>query len=196
VPQPWPDRQDEGRRQEFKNNLGTLLQDPTVELWFGDESGFEADPRPRRRWAKKGEKARVTHNGGHVRMNATGMVCPRTGQAYFLEFSHTDGDVFQEFLNHANADLSPERPRQIFILDNASWHKRKCLNWGRFEPLYLPPYSPDLNPIERIWLLIKAEWFSDFVAQERQELIARLDKALLWAISRQEENKRTCAIRT
>ncbi|MGD9818702.1 MAG: transposase, partial [Desulfomonilaceae bacterium] len=44
-------------------------------------------------------------------------------------------------------------------LCNASWHKSKSLNWGRFEPIFLPPYSPDLNPIERLWLIMKAQWF-------------------------------------
>jgi transposase len=196
VPRPWPDRQDENLRREFREKLGLLLQDEGVEIWFGDESGFEADPRPRRRWAKKGEKVRVTRNGEHIRMNVSGIVCPRTGQSYFLEFSHTDGEIFQEFLDHANRDLVLERPRQILILDNASWHKRKNLNWGRFEVFYLPPYSPDFNPIERLWLLIKAEWFSDFIARDRQELIERLDKALVWAINRRSKNKNTCAIRT
>ncbi len=40
-------------------------------------------------------------------------------------------------------------------MDNASWHKRKTTHWHNWQPMYLPPYSPDLNPIERIWLTIK-----------------------------------------
>jgi transposase len=39
----------------------------------------------------------------------------------------------------------------ILVLDNASWHKAKSLNWHHIEPVYLPPYSPDFNPIERFW---------------------------------------------
>jgi len=196
VPQPWPDRQDETLREAFREKLKTLLEDSQVELWFGDESGFEGDPRPRRRWAKVGAKARVTKNGDHLRMNVTGMVCPRTGQAYLLEFTHTDTETFQAFLDEANRDLQFERKRQILVLDNASWHKRKTLRWGRFEVLYLPPYSPDLNPIEKLWLLIKAEWFTDFIAKTRDQLIARLDQALLWAIKRPDFNQKTCSIRT
>jgi len=196
VPQPWPDRQDETLRQAFREKIKELLQELKVDLWFGDESGFEGDPRPRRRWAKKGEKARVTKNGDHIRMNVTGVICPRTGQFYALEFSPSDTDIFQAFLDHANRDLTFERPRNLLIIDNASWHKAKRLAWGRFEPLYLPPYSPDLNPIERLWLLIKAEWFTDFIAKTKDELIARLDQALNWVIQRQDLNKKTCAIRS
>jgi transposase len=196
VPQPWPDRQDEAARRAFLERLRGLIDDPEVEIWFGDECGIEGDPRPRRRWVQRGQKARVTKNGDHIRMNVTGIVCPRTGEVYALEFSHTDTEVFQCFLDEANKDLTFERKRQVLIVDNASWHKRQTLRWGRFEPLYLPPYSPDLNPIERLWLILKAEWFSDFIAKTRDALCDRLDQALRWIIQRKDGNQRTCAIRT
>ena len=195
VPRPWPDRQDEAERELFIGKLQEFLRDENVELWYGDEMGVEGDPRPRRRWARKGEKVRVARNGEHIRMNVTGAVCPRTGAFYALEFSHSDRVTFQVFLEHANQDLRFERPRNLFICDNASWHKSKSLSWGKFEPLFLPPYSPDLNPIERLWLIIKAEWFSDFTAKNHEQLIERLDRALCWAIDRKQENQKTCSIR-
>jgi hypothetical protein len=49
----------------------------------------------------------------------------------------------------------------ILIMDNATWHRRKATHWLRWQPKYLPPYSPDLNPIERIWLAINARWFNN-----------------------------------
>lgn len=194
VPQPWPDRQDEALRATFVEKVQQWLADERIDLWYLDEMGVEGDPRPRRRWIPKGQKGRVTRNGDHIRMNVTGMVCPRTGQFYALEFSHSDTEVFQAFLMHANEDVQLERERNLLICDNASWHKSKSIEWGRFEPVFLPPYSPDLNPIERLWLLIKAEWFTDFVAKDRETLMRRLDEALRWVIDRQTENQRTCAI--
>ncbi|MDK2973469.1 MAG: hypothetical protein PWP23_3224 [Candidatus Sumerlaeota bacterium] len=196
VPRPWPDRQDEEAREAFREKLEQLMADNQIELWFQDEMGVEGDPRPRRRWAKKGSKPTVTKNGDHLRMNVCGMICPRTGEAFLLEFSHSDREVFQIFLDEANKDLVLERTRQILIMDNASWHKSKSLQWGRFEPLYLPPYSPDMNPIERLWLIIKANWFTDFVAKTREQLMERLDKALCWAMNRKTLNTKTCAIRS
>lgn len=195
VPQPWPDRQDEALREEFRERMRQWLGNENVDLWFMDEMGVEGDPRPRRRWAVKGSKPRVTKNGDHLRMNVTGMVCPRTGQFYALEFSHSDTEVFRCFLEQANQDLRLERPRNLLICDNASWHKNKRTHWRRFEPVFLPPYSPDLNPIERLWLILKAEWFTDFVAKTREQLIERLDLALNWLIDRTSENQKTCSIR-
>jgi transposase len=196
VPQPWPDRQDEEKRAAFREKLRELASDPDVELWFSDEMGVEGDPRPRRRWSPKGSSEKVTKNGDHVRMNVAGTICPRNGEFYGLEFTHMDTEVFQCFLDHANADLTFERKRQVFICDNASWHKRKNLTWGRFEPLFLPAYSPDLNPIEKLWLVIKAEWFTDYIAKDHDQLIQRLDAALVWAMNRKNDNQQTCAIRT
>lgn len=192
VPQPWPDRQDEAQRAAWLVRLRELLADERVELWYGDEMGVEGDPRPRRRWAKKGERTRLTRNGDHLRFNVCGIVCPRTGQFYALEFSHSNRAAFQAFLDHASADVDFARRRNVLIVDNASWHKSASLRWGAFEPLYLPPYSPDLNPIEKLWMVIKAEFFTDFVAKDRGQLIERLDAALLWAMERQHQNKTTC----
>ena len=194
VPQPWPDRQDEEKRQLFLEGLRAHLLDDTVDIWYLDEMGIEGDPRPRRRWAQKGAKIRVPYYGEHLRMHVNGLVGPRPGQFYALEFTHTDSEVFQVFLNHANQDVKLERSRNIIICDNATWHKKKSLDWGSFEPLFLPPYSPDLNPIERLWLLIKAEWFADFFAKTRQQLIDRIDQALLWVINRPNGNQRTCSL--
>ena len=195
VPQPWPDRQDEAARAAFVERVKGWLADERIDLWYQDETGVEGDPRPRRRWIQKGDKGKVTRNGDHVRMNVSGMVCPRTGAFFALEMSHSDGEMFQIFLDEANQDVRLERPRNLLILDNASWHKNKSTRWGAFEPVYLPAYSPDLNPIERLWLLIKAEWFSDFVSKTREALMDRLDIALRWVIDRSRQNQDTCRIK-
>ena len=196
VPQPWPDRQDEALREAFRQQLRELCQDPDVDIWFADESGFEGDPRPRRRWDKKGSKTRSTKNGDHLRMNVIGMVCPRNGEFFAIETSHSDSETFQAFLDEANRFTALSRPRNILILDNASWHKRKSTNWHNWRPKYLPPYSPDLNPIERIWLIMKARWFNNHVCKNVDQLIDRLDQAILEVISNPNQTQKTAAIGT
>ncbi len=195
VPQPWSDRQDEEQREAFVGRLRAWLNDADVDLWFQDEMGVEGDPRPRRRWAKKGEKTRQVKNGDHIRLNVSGMICPRTGEVFAMGFTHSDRDCFQLMLDEAGGTVRTTRRRNLLIMDNASWHKCKSLRWGVFEPIYLPPYSPDLNPIERLWLLIKAEWFTGFIARTREALCDHLDKALIWAMDRNKRNRKTCSIK-
>jgi transposase len=78
------------------------------------------------------------------------------GQFYAWEFTHKDSTTFQIFLEQANINLKLERKRNILICDNETWYKKKTLVFGKFTPKPLPPYSSDLDPIERLLLLMKA----------------------------------------
>lgn len=196
TPQPWPDKQDEQQREKFLKQLEHLMDQPDVDIWFADESGFEGDPRPRKRWDKKGRKTRITKNGGHLRMNVIGMVCPRTGQFFAIEASHSDSVTYQAFLDQADKTAFFQRTKNVLIMDNASWHRRKSTTWHGWQPMYLPAYSPDLNPIERIWLTMKARWFNNYVCKDEQHLIDRLDQAILDVINNPDRTQKTSAIGT
>ena len=196
TPQPWPDRQDEAQREAFRQLMSELLQDPDIDVWFADESGFEGDPRPRRRWDRKGNKTRITKNGDHIRMNVMGMVCPRSGDFFAIETSHSDSEMFQVFLDQAKEFVPLERGRNILVIDNASWHRKQSIKWHGWEPLFLPPYSPDFNPIERIWLTMKAKWFNNHVSKTVDLLLERLDHAILDVINHPDQVKQTAAIGT
>ena len=197
VPRPWPERQDEQKRAEFKGQLEQWSAQPELfELWFSDESGIEGDPWPRRRWVQPGKPRTVPYLGDHIRQNVVGAVCPQSGELFSLIVDGVDTDVFQLFLDEfAKAVPKKEGKRQLLILDNASWHKSAHLNWHHFEPTYLPPYSPDFNPIERLWLRLKADWFWDFIARTDQELTDRLILALKSFIEDQQKTRSVCAIR-
>ena len=196
VPRSWPERQDPAKREQFQAELRGLQADPQIELWFSDESGVEGDPRPRRRWAQPGQRRTVPYLGDHIRQSVIGAVAPKTGQLFSLVMDGVDGDVFQFFLDQmAQAVPAKAGVRQILILDNASWHKCAHLNWHHFEPKYLPAYSPDFNPIERLWLRLKADWFWDFIARTPEELTDRLCLALKSFIDDSPKTASICAIR-
>jgi transposase len=129
-------------------------------------------------------------------MNVMGMVCPRKGEFFAIETSHSDFETFQAFLDEANKPITFQRSKNILILDNATWHHRKTTNWNGWQPMYLPPYSPDLNPIERIWLKMKSRWFNHYVCKDVDQLIERLDKAILDIIDNPEQTQKTASIGT
>jgi transposase len=196
VPQPWPERQNEQERKEFLQRLHQLVADPKVELWFSDECGVEGDPRPRRRWVQPGKRRRVPYLGDHIRQNVIGAVAPQSGGLFSLVIDGVDTDVFQFFLDEmAKAVPQKEAIRQVLILDNASWHKAARLQWHHFEPKFLPGYSPDFNPIERLWLRLKADWFWDFIARSTEELTDRLCCALKSFIDQPTKTASICSIR-
>lgn len=196
VPRPWPERQNEAERQAFLEELRPRAADPQVELWFGDECGVEGDPRPRRRWAQPGQPRTVPYLGAHLRENVIGVVAPRSGELFSLIVDGVDTDVFQFFLDQL-AQTVPCKPgvRQILIFDNASWHKASRLHWHHFEVKFLPGYSPDFNPIERLWLRLKADWFWDFFARTQEELTERLCTALKSFMDQPTKTASICSIR-
>lgn len=196
VPQRWPERQDEAQRSAFLEDLRTLQENPAVELWYGDECGVEGDPRPRRRWSARGSRPRVPYLGDHIRANVIGAVCPRSGQSFAMIFDGVDTDVFQCYLDYLAETVPPEPgKRRILIVDNASWHKAERLHWHHFERRFLPGYSPDFNPIERLWLRLKADYFSDFIARTPEELTERLCAALNAFMDDPEMTASQCATR-
>src|SRR5690606_9089152 len=121
---------------------------------------------------------------------------PQSGGLFSLIVDGVDTDVFQVFLDEMAKALPPKADvRQMLILDNASWHKSARLNWHHFQAKFLPAYSPDFNPIERLWLRLKADWFWDFIARTREELTERLCTALKSFINQPSITASICSIR-
>jgi len=84
-------------------------------------------------------------------LRVSGVVAPMTVEAA------TDGEIFLAYVEHF---LCPElRPGDVVVMDNLSAHKvdgvRQLIEAMGAKLLYLPPYSPDLNPIEKAWSKIK-----------------------------------------
>ena len=67
VPRSWPADQDQEKRRIFKEELALLLENKEVDVWFGDEVGFEGNTKPRRGWHKKGSRPRVSKQSLRIR---------------------------------------------------------------------------------------------------------------------------------
>ncbi len=83
-----------------------------------------------------------------------GAVAPQTGESVWLEFSHLDGVCFQIFLEQ----LASEYPDNLNVvqLDNGRFHHSNTLKIpDNILLIFQPPYSPELNPFERVWQHIK-----------------------------------------
>lgn len=176
-PRPFPKGQDKQARQEFKEQIQILYPSKDIDIWFCDESGFHGDPKPKSMWALKGSKPILPYYGSHIKNNVIGAVRARDGKFVSLMMPTVNTDTFQIFIDDLNHRVYKRR-RNIVILDNATWHKVKRLNWRCLEPMFLPTYSPDLNPIEQLWLVIKNEYFCFFATKDQNELDDYLESAL------------------
>jgi transposase len=192
VARPTSPEQDPVAREVFLQQLDQEIRTPNQELWYMDESGFLADPRPKAVWAKRGTKPVCPKTGLHIRESVLGAVQPDTGEYFSLVFNHVDRDVFQCFLDQLAKETAGRKV--VLVLDNASWHKAKSLAWHDIRPFYLPPYSPDLNPIERLWKYMKDNWFTNWYTQSRQALQLRIMDAIQSTSQSPDRVKSVCRV--
>jgi transposase len=100
----------------------------------------------------------------------------------------TDKDVFVQYVRHV---LVPSlRPGDIVVLDNLGAHKDNgasvLIEAAGAELRFLPPYSPDLNPIEKMWSKVKA-FLRRVKARTQEELYAAIGSALQAVTSQDAE---------
>ena len=106
-----------------------------------------------------------------------GVVEPLTGYSFFYDFSHLDGDCFQRFLELLSVELGTDIA--VIQFDQGSFHRAKALDYpDNIIPIFQPPHSPELNPIERFWEFLKSklQWENcQTLAQLRQKLAQVLE---------------------
>jgi len=139
-----------------------------IRVFAEDESRLGLMPIIRRRITLKGIKPikRVHHRFENYYIY--GAVEPTTGDNYFLELPYLNSDCFQIFLDQFSMSYSDSFI--IMVLDNGAFHKaKKLLIPDNMVLLFTPPYSPELNPIERLWQALKDE-LSSFLFETLDEL--------------------------
>jgi transposase len=108
--------------------------------------------------AEKGERVAEATPQGHWKVLTTlGAMSVRGIIAAMTIESPTDAEVFYTYIEQV---LAPQlQPGDVVVLDNLSAHKvagiRELIVARDAELMYLPPYSPDLNPIEKAWFKLK-----------------------------------------
>jgi transposase len=149
-------------RRRFKRDLPGLVAaeqqahpEATLELWAMDEHRVGLKPILRRVWAPRGQRPIAVVHPRYEWMYVIGFVQPEKGKTSLWVVSHVDAEVFSLILGAFAAEQGvSETKRLMLVLDGAGWHTA-----GRVEVppgmsfVKLPPYSPELQPSERLWPL-------------------------------------------
>lgn len=129
-----------------------------------DESGFRQSDYRHYGYATKGTPCIDTYNWQQNKQtNAIGAIYQNQLFAVGLYDCSINSDIFHHWVEHI---LLSELPvASIIVMDNATFHKRKdtqeLIEKAGYHILWLPTYSPDLNPIEKMWAWLKCkrrEW--------------------------------------
>ena len=140
---------------------------------FQDEAGFGRINKPKYCWCQKGIRPSVPCH--HIReyRYAYGAVEPMTGESFFLVMPYCNTDCMNLFLR----ELSNEYKNDMVILvcDGARWHTSNGLQIpDNIELLFIPPYTPEMNPIEQIWEEIREKGFRNECFQTLDMVVDRL----------------------
>ncbi len=131
-----------------------LAKRENATIFFGDEAGVRSDHHAGTTWAPKGHTPIVSTTGARFGLNLISAVSAQGECRFMVTPSRVGAAVFIEFLKR----LIHNAERPIFlVVDGHPAHKAKMVkkflaaSEGRLRLFYLPPYSPELNPDERVW---------------------------------------------
>ncbi len=149
-------------------------------LFFIDECGTNTKMARTRGRSRRGERCHAAIPHGHWKSTTLVAALTTSGIAASMILDGAmDGDMFSAYVTHIL--LKELRPGDVVIMDNLPAHKvaavRETIEGARAQLIFLPPYSPDFNPIEKAFSQIKA--YLKKVAVRTKE---KLDQAIAKAI--------------
>ncbi|MDU7521865.1 MAG: IS630 family transposase [Roseomonas mucosa] len=131
-----------------------------IELWFQDEARVGQKGRTGHRWWARGQRPRGLCDGRYDWTYLYAALRPATGEGFALVLPVVSTTAMGVFLAHFAATLAPD-VHAVLVLDQAGWHGSRQLRVpGNVTLVPLPPYAPELNPGERVWLYLRERFLS------------------------------------
>lgn len=151
--------------------------DKQVEIWFQDEARIGQQGTLTTIWAETGSRPTAVKQTEYQWCYLFGAVNPLTGESSALVAPTVNTNVMNIHLRFISEEAGPNR-HIVFVLDRAGWHVAKALDIPEnVTLLYLPPYSPELNPIERLWAYLKQHYLSNRIFENEVHLYDQTNAA-------------------
>lgn len=123
-------------------------------------------------WARRGSRPIRLKQTEYDWVYAYGAANPLTGDSLCWLMPTVNTTLMHLYLDRLARHVGPQR-HVVLVLDQAGWHVAKDLHVpANITLLFLPPYSPELNPIERIWCYLKEHQLSNRVYADYNALVA------------------------
>ncbi|WP_085938452.1 IS630-like element ISAli3 family transposase [Azospirillum lipoferum] len=154
----------EAHKKNFAALVAGALPDTArgkpLELWWQDEARVGQQGTLTRVWAAKGSRPRAPRDQRHSWAYLFGAVCPSRGAAAALVLPKANAAAMTLHLAEISGQVSDHHA--VLILDGAGWHQPgdKLVVPENISLLHLPPYCPELNPVENIWQFLRQNHLS------------------------------------
>lgn len=151
----------------------------SVEVWFQDEARFGQQGTLTHVWADQGSRPTAVKQTEYEWLYVFAAVNPATGESSAILTPTVHTDYMNAHLQAISRQVGPSR-HVVLMLDRAGWHVAKALAVpDNLTLLHLPPYSPELNPVERLWAFLKSHYLSNRVFADYDHLFTAVKAAWL-----------------
>ena len=126
-----------------------------LELWFQDEARVGQKGRTTRVWFQRGARPRRPRQVGFASAWLSGAVCPEREAGCALALPIATTQAMSLLLAGSSAHVAADA-HAVVVLDGAGWHTARALHVpDNLALIRLPPYSPALNPVEKVWQYLR-----------------------------------------
>ncbi len=142
-----------------------------VELWFMDEARVGQKGRTTHVWYEKGIRPRGVRDIGFASTWLFGAACPERDEAVALVLPEVSTAAMNRFLAEVGGAVPPE-VHAVLVLDRAGWHTSRGLEVpANLTLVHLPPYAPELNPVEKLWQFLRERLLSHRVFRDLDAVV-------------------------
>lgn len=142
-----------------------------VVVYYMDEGRFGQQGTTTRVWAPTGSRPTAVKQTRYEWLYLFAAVAPATGASVALQAPSANTETMNVFLRMLSKELGP-KDHAVLIMDGAGWHKaRRLVVPENVTILYLPPYSPELNPVERLWAYLRSHYLANRAYDDYQHLL-------------------------
>jgi transposase len=121
-------------------------------------------------WAETGSRPEAVKQTEYEWVYLYAAINPMTGASSAMLAPTVNTAYMNEHLKFISRQVTPGA-HAILVLDQAGWHMAKALEVPKnITLLHLPPYSPELNPVERVWAYLRSHYLSNRVFKSYEEL--------------------------
>ena len=127
-----------------------------LEVWYQDEARVGQQGTLTRTWAERGTRPRAPRDTRYKWAYIFGAVCPARATTAALVMPRADTSAMNAHLVEIAKAVAPGA-HAVLVMDGAGWHGSSALRIpDNITIVMLPPYAPELNPVENIWAYLRA----------------------------------------